>query len=195
ADIESDLDSCPPARQLRASLLSYAAGELFQPRTRVEIPQVRALFRDLTLTEKLGARVIRATSAQSGYGAALMLDGDASTMWHTVWGEGAPGFPHEVVIGFDRSAKLGGVLLLPRQDGNRNGWIRDCEIYVSEDGEEWGAPVSKVRLSRDAPEKEIRFSTPAAGRFLKLVALAPFDDQPFASLAELSVLSPEPERS
>ena len=103
-DLDRDLAQRPAARQLRASLLAYAASNRFRPTTTLEIAQVRALFRDLTPMEKLGARVRRTDSQQGGYPGSLVLDGDPHTMWHTAWGDRAPGFPHELVVEFESPA-------------------------------------------------------------------------------------------
>ncbi len=193
-DLNQDLEERPAARQLRASLLDYAAGDRFRPKTRLEVAQVQALFRDLTAMEKLGARLVSCDSAQPGYGAELILDADPNTLWHTPWGDNAPGFPHQVVLGFERTATLSGVALLPRQDGLHNGWIKECEVYLSADGQHWGEPVARGMLSNDSREKELRFAQPATGKYLKVVALSSFDDsQPYASLGELTLLNPTAE--
>lgn len=186
-DLSTDLENRPAARQLRRSLLGYAAGKGFQPRVDLSMEQVAALFRTPSALELAGAKVVRASSAQPEYGAERILDGDPNTLWHTAWGDQAPGFPHEAVIGFDKSVRMQGVGLLPRQDGNKNGWIKDYAIYVSEDGRDWGAPVAEGSLEPNAKPKEVTFAQARAGRFLKLVAKAAFDNQPFASLAELEL--------
>ena len=36
-----------------------------------------------------------------------------------------------------------GFVYVPRQEGN-NGLIKDYEVYVSEDGKNWGQPVARV---------------------------------------------------
>ncbi len=116
------------------------------------------------------------------------MDGDPKTLWHTVWGEGAPSFPHEVVLQFARTITLKSVSLLPRQDHNPNGMIKDCALYLSADGQSWGEPVAKATLKRTGEEQTIRLSVPAQARYLKLVALSSCDStKPYASLVELSV--------
>jgi hypothetical protein len=79
-----------------------------------------------------------------------------------------------------------GVTLLPRQRGE-NGHIRTCEIYVSDNGTDWGKPIAKAELSKDKELKTIPFDKAYTARYLKLVALNGFEDQPWATLAEIDV--------
>ena len=186
-DLSSDLEQRPVARQLRRSLLDYMAGPQFKPAHRWTVQQVRALLAPPSLMEKLGARVVQASSEQPQYPARQVLDGNVQTLWHTPWGEGAPGFPHFLVVEFKQPATFHGLTLTPRQDNNKNGWIREFAVYLSADGQQWGAPVLRGELPANANPKELTFPQAAHGRFLKLEALSGFDRQPFASLAELTV--------
>jgi hypothetical protein len=153
-DLHSDLEHRPVARQMRRSLLDYMAGPHFQPAHRWTPEQVQALLAPPTLTQKLGARVWRVSSEHTEYPARQVVDGDPQTLWHTPWGEGAPNFPHWFILEFNQTATLQGVTLTPRQDNNRNGWIRECAIYVSDSPEAWGAPVLRETLSNDAAAKD-----------------------------------------
>ena len=187
-DLANGLETRPVARQLRRALLNYMAGPSFQPATKLEVAYLRSLLQDPTAMQKLGAKVLRADSAQEGYEASNLLDGDPKTLWHTVWGEGAPSFPHEVVLQFARTITLRSVSLLPRQDRNPNGMIKDCALYLSADGQSWGQPVAKATLKPSGEEQTIRLPAPAKASHLKLVALSSFDPaKPYASLAELSI--------
>jgi hypothetical protein len=109
-------------------------------------------------------------------------------MWHTAWGEGAPGFPHAIEVEFSQPQTLRGFTALPRQDGLQNGWIKDYEFYVSGDGQDWGLPVAKGTFARDPELKPVIFAQPVATRFIKLTALSSYSDGPWASLAELDLL-------
>lgn len=190
-DLKKDMSDRPAARQLRRSLLDYAASDRFDPKTTVDAEQVKALFRDLTAMEKSGVRVVRTSSEQPGYEGRLAIDGDSATMWHTKWGDNAPKYPHELVLGFDMETSLSGVSLLPRQDNNRNGQIKDYAIYVSRDGKTWGEPVAKGSFKPGAEEQTVTFAKPARGNFLRLVVLSGFDPKnPFASLAEIQIQTP-----
>ena len=191
-DLPGLVDKQPAARQLWESLCAYAGSEAFQPAHEIPIETLEKLFAPAvgTLMQKLGARVVRADSEAAGYEARNVLDGDPDTIWHTPWGEGAKGFPHELVVELARPASLRGVKLLPRQDMS-NGWIKGYEIYLSRDGREWGKLAAEGEFSPGAELKTVGFGRAVEARFLKLVARSAFDDQPFASLAELEVIPGE----
>lgn len=186
-DFTRDLEQRPAARQLRQSLLRYVAGDHFHPSPRIDAAALETLFRQPSPAELAGARVIRANSAQPGYPAAHILDGDAKTLWHTAWGEGAPGCPHEVVIGMEQEMIVKAVVLTPRQDNNQNGWIKECALYLSRDGQDWGAPAARGLLEKNAQPKILRIDQPTPVRFIKLEALSTFSDAPYVSLAELEI--------
>ncbi|MBM3892670.1 MAG: discoidin domain-containing protein, partial [Verrucomicrobia bacterium] len=173
--------------QMRHSLLRYMNGDRFNPTVKLTAAQVQSLFAKPSAMQRLGARIVRADSEANNFPAMHILDGDPNTLWHTSWDAGAPEFPHEVVVSFEKPATLKGVELTPRQD-MRNGWFKDFAIYVSDDGKRWGEPIARGTMKPEKNPQQIKLAKPAAGRFLKLVLLSTFDaSKPFASLAELSV--------
>ena len=175
------------ARQFLASLYAYLGSPAFRPAQELGGDFLEGLFVSTSKLEKLHAH-IRADSQAPGYDAAQAIDGDPDTMWHTPWGEGAPKFPHELVVEFPKPVKLTGIRCLPRQDGNPNGWIKNYAVHVSADGKDWGQPVAKGAFPQNAEWHTIRFANPVETQFLRLIALSGFDSsQPFASLAELSI--------
>jgi len=190
ADIENDLDERLPAKALRASLLDYMAGSRFDPAAELTVEQVRGVFKEPRLLDVLGARVLRTDSHEPGYEGANAIDGKAETIWHTAWTPVPPDYPHEIVIDLGQAVRLAGVWYLPRQD-MRNGWISRCAVYVGDDPDGWGDPVVVRDLARDVKRKEIRFSEPVTGRYVRFVALAGIEDQRFASVAELDVIAAE----
>lgn len=191
ADLESDLDSRPAARQLRRSLLAYAAGEQFQPKTTLTAADLAAIVRPAKAADRLGAKVLRAGSHAPNYPPEHAIDGNPQTFWHTPWGDGAPGFPHELVLELARPAALRGILVVARQDGNRNGMIRRCEVFVSDDAHDWGAAAAQAELRPAEEAQPIDFDRPRKGRFVRIVAREGFDRKPFASLAELELIPAE----
>ena len=68
-----------------------------------------------------------------------------------------------------------------------NGHVRDYEIYLSDNPQEWGIPAAKGRFRRNAEEETIRLSQPVKAHYLKFVALSEQSGQPFATIAELDV--------
>jgi len=137
---------------------------------------------------KAGVRIVRADSAEPGNEPEKCLDGDPDTIWHTEWTNRLPGYPHELRLETAKEVSITGLRLLPRQDGNWNGWIGKCALYSSTDGTNWGAPLAVSEFERSASEKIIRLKARVSTRHLKLVALSGFEGQVWASLAELEAL-------
>ena len=185
-DLTRDADD-PVSKQMRASLLDYMASKKFAPKTELTAGQVKSLIVEPKSATLRGVRGVKADSEQEGYEAANAIDGDPATLWHTAWGDEAPGFPHALVVEFDAPRTLTGFTALPRQDANLNGQIKDYACYLGADGQNWGEPVEKGTLARDAGLKTVRFAQPGTGRFLKLVALSGHASGPWASVAEFTV--------
>ncbi|HEV2210534.1 MAG TPA: discoidin domain-containing protein [Verrucomicrobiae bacterium] len=186
-DLENGIDRDPVVRQFRHSLLDYMASPRFRPAVELTAAQVTGLFTDESLMQKLGARIAGADSAQDGYPAANVLDGDETTFWHTSWEEPQPPFPHQFTVAFPKLVRLRGFTALPRQDGNHNGWIKDYAFYVSEDGQSWGEPVAHGVFSADARLKQVQLPRPVMARFVRFEALSGYANGPWASLAEFGV--------
>jgi beta-galactosidase len=62
--------------------------------------------------------------------AANVFDLQYTSIWHTEWENKAPKPPHQIVIDLGKTYNLGGMKLLPRQDGP-NGRIKDYQLYFS----------------------------------------------------------------
>ncbi|MEK7686657.1 MAG: discoidin domain-containing protein [Verrucomicrobiota bacterium] len=188
-DLKNDLDQNPVARQMLHSLFSYMEGNHFQPAVSLTAEQVRGLMAQPPAMQRFGARVRKADSAEPGHEAEKSIDGDARTLWHTAYTGQEPGFPHELQIEFNQTLALRGFSVLPRQDNNKNGWIKQYAFYVSADGQNWGEPVAQGTLANNDALKTVTFDRRCPGRFIRLVALAGFGTGPWASIAELDVLT------
>jgi beta-galactosidase len=194
ADLDKDLGKRPAARQLRESLLSYMAGKRFDPKVEVNKNDLARLL-DLTQTSKLatfGARVIEADSEDSANGnvAANAIDGDPGTIWHTKWTPTNDPMPHHITIDLGRVVTLKGITYLPRQDVS-NGRIAECEIYCSTEPNSWAAPAAKVRWPDTDQLQTVNLEQPIKARYLKVVAQSEVNHNPFASIAELDVVTDE----
>ncbi len=72
-----------------------------------------------------------------------VFDGDPDLWWHTQWIGGIPEHPHEIQLDLGKSQKIQALQYLPAVIINNNGMIRDYELYVSNDLQNWGPPVAK----------------------------------------------------
>jgi len=188
-DLVTDLADRPAARQLRYSLLRYAASEKFRPAVALTVEQVRSLLAEPPLLVRLGARV-RADSEQPGYEAALAIDGRPETIWHTRWEPKEDPPPHHLVIDLGRVMTVRGLTYLPRQD-MANGRIARFAIYTSTDGKTWGEPVARGTWPNDTRPKEVTFAQPRRARYVKLVAESEVRGRPWTSVAEVDLETAE----
>lgn len=132
---------------------------------------------------------ITASSFERGEGELIhLIDGSKSTFWHSRWQQPAAKYPHHLIIDFGRPYKIEAVLYQARQDGNKNGRIKDYEIFFSDDGKKWGEPAAKGALDRAANAATIRLGSPRTAKFMKFVAVSEQSGQPYAAIAELDVV-------
>ncbi|MGH2272270.1 discoidin domain-containing protein [Anaerohalosphaeraceae bacterium U12dextr] len=183
-DIHNDLDRRPVARQLRYSLLRYMESEAFKPAVSVSIEAIQGLFQKPSAMQSLQAKVVFTDSQERGYEGSKAIDGDPATMWHTAWTADKTPYPHEIRIELAQDIEIYGFSCLLRQDGNRNGRVAEYACYVSPDGKNWGTPAAEGILK----EEPVRFGKPVKGRFFRFVALKGYNNDPFASVAELDLI-------
>ena len=191
-DLEGNLKGRPAARQFRKSLFQYVASDAFRPVAEVPFSWVQSRCGVAGLRRK-GAVIVRADSEdrENGNVAANILDGDASTLWHTRWQPQADGMPHEVVVDLGREMKLRGITYLPRQDQS-NGRIARGEVHGAVRDGEWGGMLAEIRGTDSGELQEVLFKEPATVRFLKIVAKTEVRGEPFVAIAELDVLQAAP---
>ena len=174
-----ELWGVPTSQQARASVeaLDLWMPEDFPPKHPRETRVAKA------------AKIVTVDSEQTGSGeAANMLDGFPDTIWHTRWGgEGVPGYPHSAVVDLGETMAIKGLSILPRQTGT-NGWISRFELYLSQDGQEWEKAVARGTLAKDKGLKQVMLPGPQTCRYVRFVALEGFDEQVWASVAELDVI-------
>ena len=124
------------------------------------------------------------------YGAVNAFDGDPATFWHTQYCGAAPAPPHELEIDLGALYEMSGFTYLARQDGATDGNITQYNFYVSEDGVNWGTPVSSGVLMTDASDRGVKlvaFAT-ATGRYARLQALGDVNFTPYSNVAELNII-------
>ena len=140
-------------------------------------------------------RIVSASSFQPNEGEpANAIDGNPDTFWHSRWSPDAPKHPHELVVDVGSMTRIAAVMYTDRANMT-NGRVRDYEIYLSADGKTWGTPAAKGQFGRRAGEHTVRLPAPVAARFLRFVALSEVNNQPYASVAELALVSAPAERN
>lgn len=121
-------------------------------------------------------------------GADKVLDGDASTNWHTKW-SGSSRDKHWITLDLGKEYPVDGLRYLPRQSGV-NGIITEYEVWVAtEAAADQFVKVAAGNWERNASWKTAGFG-PYQVRYVKLVAKEAATDQPgvlFASAAEIRV--------
>jgi hypothetical protein len=118
--------------------------------------------------------------------AANVLDGDPETIWHTEWYSQSPGYPHEIVFQLDKSYQIENFSYLPRKSQS-NGRIKDYEIYISNDQDNWGDPVLTGKWPDETAQQIEDLPSPVSGQFVKLKALSEVNGNLWASAAEIKL--------
>ncbi|WP_202874872.1 phosphocholine-specific phospholipase C [Kribbella albertanoniae] len=137
---------------------------------------------------RLACSVRSFDSQESGNPATAVVDGNASTYWHSRWSEPAAPLPHEIQLDLGSARTVTGLTYLPRQDGSANGRIGQYELYLSTDGTNWGSAHATGRFADTAAAKTIR-CWPSTARYLRLRALSEAGNRgPWSSAAELTPL-------
>ncbi|HEV6964686.1 discoidin domain-containing protein [Roseateles sp.] len=139
-----------------------------------------------------GWKVVDVDSEETAGGnnaAALAIDGDSSTYWHTRWGADLK-LPHHITVDMGQVHRIAGFVYLPRQDGVLNGTVENYRLETSEDGQAWSVAVDKGTFAnvRNNPDlQEVRFA-PVKARFFRFTALDEVWRNGWTSAAELSVI-------
>lgn len=179
-DIESNLDTRMVARQMRASLMAYVSSDRFAPKLTLEQADLEALVVMPAKLQRLGA-MLTASSEEKGYPASHLLDGNASTLWHSEFISHQPAPPHELTITLPKEANISAVLLTQRRDGETSGQLAEVEILDSN-----GKSLARSEVPKDAANFRIALPPSAKLRTFTIRALKSHSG-PFASMAELDV--------
>jgi hypothetical protein len=116
------------------------------------------------------------------------IDGNPNTIWETNWYVLSPSPPHELQIDLGGLYRISGFRYLPRQDGSKDGWVTQYEVYVSTDGVNWGNPVATGTFAASATEKQIAFAS-VLGKFVRFRSMSnDAQGRPWASAAEIRVV-------
>lgn len=118
-----------------------------------------------------------------------LVDGDPSTIWHTMYSITVPKYPHWVDFDCGEMKLIKGFSYLPRQDGSPNGNIKSYRVQLSADGKTWAEPVVEGDFDSSSKEKKVLLPKPQKARYLRFTALSSQNGADFASGAEFNVLA------
>ena len=144
------------------------------------------------LTENcLAVKDVRADSENKTNPAKFICDKNLSTFWHINFHGPRPPWPHHVDFEFAQPGTIGEVVFFQRNDGTRNGMVKDAELYVSMDGKSWGKPVAKFTLEGKRGKQVRKLEKPVKARFARIKMLAPVDENdPWATMTEIAFRHP-----
>lgn len=186
--------------QVRSTPTTF--GFIIRPAVKSELPNLvkvsatgREMVKDIMQQMKqnqqnTGLQIAFASSQEPDEGdAAYLVDGDPSTIWHTMYSITLAKYPHWVDFDAGKQKVIKGFTYLARQDGSLNGCIKDYEIYVSNDNKNWGEPVAKGSFEKTAKLQKVMFGKPVKARYVRLRALNEQSGQDYASGAEFTLVT------
>lgn len=186
--------------QVRSTPTTF--GFIIRPAVKSELPNLvkvsatgRKIVKDIMQQMKqnqqnTGLQIAFASSQEPDEGdAAYLVDGDPSTIWHTMYSITLAKYPHWVDFDAGKQKVIKGFTYLARQDGSLNGCIKDYEIYVSTDNKTWGEPVAKGSFEKTAKLQKVMFGKPVKARYVRLRALNEQSGQDYASGAEFTLVT------
>ncbi len=121
-----------------------------------------------------------------GGAAVNVLDGNPDTYWHSMKGVTVASYPHDIRLNLGGERNLKGIMY--RGAKVEGVYVKDYEVYVSNDGENWGQPVARGVLENNDSEQQVYFFAPARARFIRFVAISSHSDGDFAAVSELDVI-------
>ncbi len=128
-----------------------------------------------------------ANNSQEKDYARYAFDNDPSTFWHTEWSPSDAPLPHTLVVDMQQSYQVTHFTYTARQGTSKNGMVKDYEVYVSEDGENWGDAVLAGQFDDTKNAQVAKLPNPKSGRYLKFVALSEINGKKWTSAAEIGV--------
>ena len=186
--------------QVRSTPTTF--GFIIRPAVKSELPNLvkvsatgRKMVKDIMQQMKqnqqnTGLQIAFVSSQEPDEGdASYLVDGDPSTIWHTMYSITLAKYPHWVDFDAGKQKVIKGFTYLARQDGSLNGCIKDYEIYVSNDNKTWGEPVAKGSFDKTAKLQKVMFGKPVKARYVRLRALNEQSGQDYASGAEFTLVT------
>ncbi|MCU0796552.1 MAG: discoidin domain-containing protein [Akkermansiaceae bacterium] len=184
-DLNRDLAQRPVARQLRHSLLQYAASPDFNPTTEIPLDGNLPEFTRESTLARLSPKMSASTEHEN-FWAINAADNNPDTYWHSNWNPPEPEMPHSLVIELKETLTATGFIHTPRKDCD-HGRIARYRIHSSDDGKNWMAIAEGNWENTDRPQS-VELENPVTARFFKLESLQEVQNRNWTSVAEFDVM-------
>lgn len=121
-----------------------------------------------------------------GGAARNVLDGNPDTYWHTLKGVTLASYPHEIRIDLGGERNIRGITYqaAPVEEAR----VRDYEIYVSMDGENWGSPILRGTMENNVSVQQALFYSKVRAKYVRFVATSSHSGGDSAAISELDVI-------
>ncbi|WP_017259079.1 discoidin domain-containing protein [Pedobacter arcticus] len=116
--------------------------------------------------------------------ASTLIDGNASTYWHSRWSSNTASYPHYIVVDMAASQTATGVALAQR--GGLQRAIKDFDVLTSTDGVNFSMAGTFVAANSNGSQY-FDFTAPKTFRYFKIIAKNAWDGLEFAALSEVGM--------
>lgn len=118
-----------------------------------------------------------------------VLDGNPDTYWHTMKGVTLASYPHEIRIDLGGERNIRGITYqaAPVEEAR----IKDYDVYVSMDGENWNSPVLSGTMENSVNQQQALFYSTVRAKFIRFVARSSHTNGDSAAVSELDVIVAE----
>lgn len=120
--------------------------------------------------------------------AAHAIDSKLNTYWHTKWKDYTSTYPHFIAVDMGQSYPINGISIVSR-DNNKLNKPKNYELYLSQDGTNWGVvqsvgDFSYPNINATGQTASISFGAVQA-RYFKIEILSNYNDDPHIAIAEI----------
>lgn len=113
-----------------------------------------------------------------------IIDGNASTYWHSKWTGSAASYPHHLTVDMGASQTAAGFSFTQRSGLQRA--VKDFELLTSIDGTNFSTLGSFIATNSNGPQY-FDFTTVKNFRYFKIIAKTAWDGLQFAAIAEVGM--------
>ncbi len=189
ADLDSDTERRIAAPHLKQSILNYMNMPEFEPTLKI----TDAMFDQWldSSSDEEGLKIKHVSSQHRKKIGENVLDDNGYSIWLTENKKGI-NYPHEIHFEFPEPVLVKGFKYTPRQDFEKQGLIKNYEIYVTDHAFHWYTAVAKGTFTEGRKQQTILFDKPKAGRNIRFVAVEGMDkNDKYASMAGFELITEE----